>query len=131
MDVGDAGGQRHVDAIVDDQRHAERRQRRVERSGELDEGPRAGRLLAQLHGGDAAADGGEHDILERTLAGHAAIGHQHQRQRLAADAAAHATTRSVRATVSPSRRARRSRKLLRKVAGPPAAVAAASSPATP
>ena len=59
-----AGGERHVDAIVDDERDRERRERRLDRPRRLDHCPRVAALVAQLHQrrtalGDAARQIGE------------------------------------------------------------------------
>ncbi len=56
-----AGGERHVDAVVDDERHRERRQRRLDRAGRRDHRPRFAALVAQLQQsrpalGDAARE---------------------------------------------------------------------------
>ena len=50
--------QRHIDAIVDHQRHAERRERRLDGARALDHDARVALLVAQLHQRRAAL--GEH-----------------------------------------------------------------------
>ncbi len=52
--AGGPGREGDVDPVVDDQRHAERRQQRDQRAGLLEQRPAVGRLVAQLHQRDAA-----------------------------------------------------------------------------
>jgi hypothetical protein len=49
MHAGRSRRERHIDPIIDDERHAERRQRGLERAGLLDHASGVVHLVAQLH----------------------------------------------------------------------------------
>lgn len=68
--------QRHVHAVVHNQRHATRRGHGFERASQGDELACAALLLAKLHGRDAPAQGRRHHVRKRARAGQAAVGNE-------------------------------------------------------
>src|SRR6185312_6060442 len=118
------GGERHVDAVIDQQRHTGRRERRLQGARLLDHGARAAKLVAQLHQrGAGRYSAGK--IGKRAAAGDGRID-----DGIEAEIRVHYVTRARCTTVAPSSACRASSIATAKLPGP-ADFAAASSPATP
>ena len=129
-DVGAVGlgGARHVEAVVDDQRHALRGEDGPEAAGLGDELRGRQVVVAELDGRDAAADGLLNHGLDAARAGEAAVGDEVEVER--EGAAAHQLTLARSARVAGSSPPSRSRSATWNEPGP-SARSAASSAATP
>jgi len=89
-----AGSERHVDPVVDDERHAGSRQDALKLADLLEETARAKRLLPDLDGGDAAPQRATDDLGERPAAGEVAVRHEVQAEAVAGEA--HRATSRIR-----------------------------------
>jgi hypothetical protein len=76
MQAMGADGDRHLDAVVDDQLHAAGREQLHQRAALLDQGGIARLLVAQLHERGAAGDRGRDGLLQAMAARKHRIGHQ-------------------------------------------------------
>ena len=77
-----AAGQRHVNPIVDEQRHPERPKPGLERPRTFDEGARSEGFFAQLNAGDAAPHRGFDHRQNAARAAQGAVGYKVQAQGL-------------------------------------------------
>ena len=121
--------QRDVEAVVDRQRHAERRQRRLQRPRLFDEGARRRVLLPQLHHGRAAAHGRQRDVDDAAARRQPAVGDQAQPQ--AGDVERHSARPHARRDVRRRDGVERVDEGDAETARAASAVSAAFSPATP
>ena len=62
VDAVGAGRERHVEPVVDDERHAARRAQRLELARDLEVAPRVGMLVAELDQVHAARERGRDDL---------------------------------------------------------------------
>ncbi len=80
MDAVGAGGQRHVDAVVDDEGHAGRPEQGDQRPRLLDQRPRLRLRIAELHHGGAGGDRLAHGLDDAARAAERAVGDQIDRE---------------------------------------------------
>src|SRR5450830_513873 len=118
------GRERHIDAIVDQQRDIQRRQHDRQLSRLLYHGAGGAMFVAQLHQRRAAGDA-TGQVTKRAAAGDGGIDNS-----IEAKIDIHQFTRACAMSVGPSRLWRASMIATAKLAGP-SALAAANSPATP
>ena len=80
MDSVGADRTRDVDAVIDDERNAAGGEERLERHAGFDHLTRGSVLLAELHDGYSAGDGGGHRLQKAAAGGHLRIGDEIQRE---------------------------------------------------